>query len=263
MTKARNGLPTNEPVVLVTGGAQGIGKGIARYLLQEGWQVVVADRDGEAGEEAEAELREVGLARFVATDVADEGSVRDAVAAAIEPFGRLDALFNNAGVADPVNGPVEALDRTEWDRRLAPNLTGAFLCTKHAVPRLKTSSGGAIVNIASTRTYQSEPHTEAYAATKGGLAALTHALAVSLGPVVRVNVVCPGWVAVSDVQKTAERAPPGLRPVDHAQHPAGRVGRPRDGAALVVYLPAEEAGFVTGQSFVVDGGMMRRMQYAR
>ncbi len=118
-----------------------------------------------------------------------------------------------------------------------------------------------IVNIASTRAMQSEPHTEAYSATKGGLVALTHALAMSLGPDVRVNCISPGWIAVSEWKKRSQRKAADLRQEDHAQHPAGRVGIPGDVAALVAFLISYEAGFITGQNFVVDGGMTKKMIY--
>jgi NAD(P)-dependent dehydrogenase (short-subunit alcohol dehydrogenase family) len=121
---------------------------------------------------------------------------------------------------------------------------------------------GSIVNIASTRALQSEANTEAYSASKGGVVALTHALAVSLGPDIRVNCISPGWIAVDDWKKSARRKQPVLRPEDHAQHPVGRVGHPEDIAALAAYLISSKASFITGQNFVVDGGMTKKMIYA-
>ena len=128
--------------------------------------------------------------------------------------------------------------------------------------RLLRPRGGAIVNIASTRALQSEPDTEAYAASKGGIVTLTHALAVSLGPAIRVNCISPGWIDVRAPQKAGRWDPSPLRPLDHAQHPAGRVGQAENVAALAEFLLSADAGFITGQNFVVDGGMTRKMIYA-
>lgn len=250
----------NGKVALVTGGGQGIGRGVAKHLLEQGMRVVIAELDEEAGQETAWAYRDLGPIRFVCTDVADEASVAAAVAAAVEAFGGLDALVNNAGIADPGNTPVEQLALEEWERVLRTNLTGYFLCAKHAAPHLRARKG-AIVNIASTRAFMSEPNTEAYAASKGGVVALTHALAVSLGPDVRVNCVSPGWIDTRPWQKASKRDASPLRSEDHAQHPAGRVGRPEDIAALVAYLISDAAGFVTGQNFTVDGGMTRKMIY--
>jgi NAD(P)-dependent dehydrogenase (short-subunit alcohol dehydrogenase family) len=221
----------------VTGAAQGIGREIARLLAERGWRVAVADIRGRSPH------------LFLRCDVSREPAVRAAVRAAVRRFGRLDALVNNAGLAGPDDGPVEKLSLARWNRRIAVNLTGMFLTTKHAVPHLRRGRG-AIVNIASTRALQSEADTEAYAASKGGVVALTHALAMSLGPAVRVNCISPGWIAHAKV-----------RAKDHAQHPVGRVGRDADIAGLVAYLLSEDAGFITGQNFVVDGGMTRKMIY--
>jgi NAD(P)-dependent dehydrogenase (short-subunit alcohol dehydrogenase family) len=226
-----------EKTVLITGGAQGIGRGIARRLAAQGWQVAVAD------------LQRSSDFFFVRTNVASEPAVRACVRAVVKRFGRLDALINNAGIADPHAGPVDKLALREWNRRLGINLTGPFLMAKHCVPHLRRARG-AIVNIASTRALQSEPDTEPYAASKGGLVALTHALAMSLGPRIRVNCVSPGWIAHTPVRKK-----------DHAQHPVGRVGRDEDVAALVGFLISDQAGFITGQNFVVDGGMTKKMIY--
>jgi NAD(P)-dependent dehydrogenase (short-subunit alcohol dehydrogenase family) len=199
--------------------------------------------------------------RFIETDVASEASVEQAVRLTVDQFGRLDALVNNAGIAHPYNGPVDELSLEAWNRVIGVNLTGIFLCTKHAVPFLRRTRG-AIVNIASTRAIQSEPNTEAYSAAKGGVVALTHALANSLGPDIRVNCISPGWISVSAWKKASQASQPNLSPIDHAQHPVGRVGTPEDIAALVAFLLSDRAGFITGQNFVVDGGMTTKMIYA-
>lgn len=227
--------------------------------LRRGMAVVAADTDEAAGEGLLA-YAALGSLQFVRCDVSDEADVERAVETAIRRFGRLDGLVNNAGLADPENPPVEKLSLEAWQRVIGTNLTGAFLCAKHAVPHLRKQQG-AIVNIASTRALQAEPDTEAYSASKGGLVALTQALAVSLGPEIRVNTILPGWIDVRAWQHGAGDVEP-LRPIDHAQHPAGRVGRPEDVAALAHFLLYGESGFVTGAQFVVDGGMTKKMIYA-
>jgi NAD(P)-dependent dehydrogenase (short-subunit alcohol dehydrogenase family) len=228
-------------VALVTGAARGIGLGIAELLARDGWHVVITDRDATPSEVP---------ARCVRADVSDEAAVTMLVNGIREREGRLDALVCNAGVM--LRKPLRAVTLAEWSAVIATNLTSTFLLVRAAEGLLRAARG-AIVTIASTRARQSEPDTEAYAASKGGLVALTHALALSLGPEVRVNCVSPGWIVTK---------PEALRPVDHEQHPVGRVGRPEDIAALVAWLVGPESGFVTGAELVADGGMTRRMIYA-
>jgi NAD(P)-dependent dehydrogenase (short-subunit alcohol dehydrogenase family) len=251
-------MASTSEVVLVTGAGQGIGKGVARALCDAGKRVCLAEHDEEAGRSAAQELGAASF--FVHTDVSDEASVQRAVAACLGHFGRLDGLVNNAGIAAPGSTPIEALELAVWNRMLATNLTGMFLCVKHALPALRTARG-AIVNVASTRAVQSEPNTEAYAASKGGVVALTHALAMSLGPTVRVNCISPGWIDVSAWKKPSQRIAASLSERDHSQHPAGRVGTPLDIGKLALYLLGPDAGFITGQNFIADGGMTRKMIY--
>lgn len=242
-------------VALVTGAARGIGLGISAWLISEGWQVVLLDIDRARGAKVAEALGD--HATFVAMDVASEEQVAAAVATVIGQFGRLDALVCNAAVADPHNPPLESLSLAHWNRVLGVNLSGPMLLAKHCAPYLRAHAG-SIVNLTSTRATQSEPDTEAYAASKGGLLAMTHALAVSLGPEIRVNAVSPGWIDARD--PSVRRAEP-LSEADHAQHPAGRVGTVEDVAAMVAWLLSRNAGFVTGQEFVIDGGVSRKMIY--
>ena len=244
---------------IVTGGAQGIGRGIVSELLERGWEVAVMDLDDEAGVAMMAETGNDRL-RFFCGDVSDEPHVREFVSFSADLMGGLNLLVNNAGMAVACSGPVEELELEQWTRIISVNLTGAFLMSKHAVPHLRLS-GGTIINIGSTRALQSEPHGEAYAATKGGLASLTHAMAVSLGPAIRVNCIHPGWIEVGNWKKPAVRTSPVHTEADCSQHPSGRVGTPRDVAELACFLASDAAGFITGQQFVVDGGMTRKMIY--
>ena len=187
--------------------------------------------------------------RFLQCDVSREDEVVAAIGSVGDIEGRLDALICNAGFG--INKKLAALTLEEWNSVLATNLTSIFLLARAAEPLLRASKG-SIVMIASTRAHMSEPDTAAYSASKGGVVALTHSLAVSLGPEVRVNCVSPGWINSRDA---------AISKADHAQHPAGRVGAPADIAAMVAFLVGPEAGFITGAEFVVDGGMTRKMIY--
>ena len=184
-------------------------------------------------------------------DVRDEESVAGAVDAIVRRFGRLDAVVCNAGIM--IRKPIRLLTLAEWHRVIDTNLTAAFLFARAAEKPLRKAHG-AIVTVASTRALMSEANTESYSASKGGLLALTHALAISLGPDVRVNCVSPGWIETKNYG--------ALRRKDHSQHPAGRVGKPEDIAEIVAWLlDGKRSGFVTGANFVVDGGMTRKMIY--
>ena len=238
-----------QPAALVTGAAHGIGLAIAKHLLDHGWSIAAFD------------LPKSGLSRSFAKsahvapiegDVADAATVVRGVDQAMKIFGRLDGLVSNAGIMK--RKPVGKLSLADWQRVIDVNLTAAFLFARAAEKALRKAKG-SIVTIASTRALMSEPNTEAYAATKGGLVALTHALALSLGPDIRVNCISPGWIETGDYAR--------LRKKDHDQHPAGRVGKPADIAEIAAFLlDGKRSGFVTGANFVVDGGMTRKMIYS-
>jgi NAD(P)-dependent dehydrogenase (short-subunit alcohol dehydrogenase family) len=225
------------PVALVTGGARGIGAAVAARLRGDGWDVVIADRDP------------APIGRSVICDVADETAVAALIASISAAEGRLDALICNAGLG--IRKPIKDLSLAEWSSVLATNLTSCFLLVRAAESLLRAANG-AVVTIASTRAHMSEPNTEAYSASKGGLVALTHALAISLGPDVRVNCISPGWILTKGAAPTQH---------EHAFHPAGRVGTAEDIAALVAFLIGPDSHFITGSDFIVDGGVTRKMIY--
>ncbi len=219
---------------IVTGAAGLIGQGICQALVADGWTVAAFDL--EPGPDR---------TRSILCDVGDEASVHAAFAEL--GWDTLDLLVNNAGIAGPDRGPMAELSLADWRKVTDSHLTGTFLMSRAAIPLF--GDDGSIIHMVSTRAFMSEPDTEAYAASKGAMVALTHAMAISLGPRVRVNAIAPGWI--SDGQD--------LRPIDHSQHPVGRVGRAEDIAGAVLYLAG--AGFVTGQVLTVDGGMTRKMIY--
>ncbi len=257
-----SGVRYQDKVVIVTGGGQGIGRGVARGFAREGAVVIIADNDAEAGLENQAAIRASGgRAFFIPTDIAAADAVRALMARVAADHGRIDVLINNAGLSRKSSLFDESM--AAWDEVIGVNLRGTFMCCKYAAPFLVKQPGSAIVNIASTRALMSEPDSEAYAASKGGLLALTHALAVTLGPQgVRVNAVSPGWIEVRDWQKSRLAETPQHSPADRSQHPVGRVGVPEDISAACCYLCSSEAGFITGTNLVIDGGMTVKMIYA-
>ncbi|MEW4449638.1 SDR family oxidoreductase [Qipengyuania sp. JC766] len=247
--------------IVITGGGAGIGRASAHYFLERNWRVCVLDKD----EDALAEMRQAHARSellCLGCDVGREDDVGEAFAQIADWLGDgpLDCLVNNAGIADPYCGPLEDLHLGDWQRWIDASLTAAFLCSRSAIPLLRRADRTSIVNISSTRAIMSEENTFAYSAAKGGLDGLTHAMAVSLGPQIRVNAVLPGWIETGPWQKEADRTDGAHRPVDRDQHPAGRVGRPEDIAQTIEFCI--ESGFVTGQQIVVDGGMTRKMIYA-
>ncbi|WP_420796925.1 glucose 1-dehydrogenase [Alkalihalobacterium alkalinitrilicum] len=241
-------------VIIITGAANGIGQAIAQSYAEQGASVVLADIDEVQGEKTVATLKQQGKeVRFVRTDVRQEKGIKKLVDTTIQTFGTIDILINNAGISKFV--PLFECSSKDWDDVIDTNLRSTFLCSRE-VAKIMCENGvrGTIVNIASTRAMMSEPHTEAYSASKGGILALTHALAASLSEYrITVNAISPGWIDTGDYN--------ALRKIDHEQHLSKRVGKPSDIAKACLYLTAPDNDFVTGINLVVDGGMTRKMIY--
>lgn len=249
-------------IAAVTGGAQGIGRAVALRFAEAGYAVSVADADEEAGTEIRRMLEERGARVLVRScDIADPEAATAWVTQTVERLGCPDVLVNNAGIM--VRKPFLELPLADFDRVLAVNLRGAFVCAQAVARQMaRSGKGGTIINISSTRAFMSEPDTEAYTASKGGISALTHGMAISLAPHhIRVNCIAPGWIETRDWQYSPRAQKPVHSEADREQHPVGRVGRPEDIADACIFL-AESAGFMTGQTIVIDGGMSVKMIYA-
>jgi NAD(P)-dependent dehydrogenase (short-subunit alcohol dehydrogenase family) len=251
----------NGRVAIVTGGGTGIGRAVAARLAAEGAMVVIAEVKPDLGEAAAAELRHAGgQVRFIACDVSSSAEVQTMMDGVLREEGRLDVLVNNAGIPGPLV-PIDQLDDAAWQRVIGVNLGGVFHCTKHATPALVASGRGAIVNIASTFGMIGAPHTPAYAASKGGIIALTRQLAIDLGPRgVRVNAVSPGYVD-NDMDQRRTRmteadaaANLAARQAAAALQPLGRQADVSEIAAAVAFLASDDASFMTGAIVPVDGG---------
>lgn len=223
-----------DKVVVITGGAQGIGRAMAQRFAQEGAHVCVIDKQAGDGVSFVGDLSEKSVLEQFAAEV-------------VAQYGRVDCLINNAL---PLMKGIETCSYEEFAYALAVGVTAPFYLAKLFAPHM--AAGSSIVNISSSRDRMSQAQTESYTSAKGGIAALTHALAVSLGGRVRVNSVSPGWIETQGVTHGG---------ADAAQQPAGRVGTPADIAEMVLFLCSDKAGFITGENICIDGGMTRRMIY--
>jgi len=243
-----------DKVCVVTGGANGIGRCVAQAFLGRGAHVAVIDTDEVSGSRLKAAYG--GALLFGRGDAGDKGALEHFAKSVIRAFGHVDCLVHNACFSR--RGLLSGCGYEDFDAVLRVGVLAPYYLTLLLKDRF--APGAAIVNIASTRAFQSQPDTESYAAVKGGIVALTHAMAESLAGKVRVNAVSPGWIDTGAYQHEEGYAPQHSG-ADKAQHPVGRVGDPQDIANVVLFLCSEEAGFITGQNIVVDGGMTKRMIY--
>jgi NAD(P)-dependent dehydrogenase (short-subunit alcohol dehydrogenase family) len=240
-------------VAIVTGAGHGIGESIAKTFAANGYRVVIAEINVKYGEKVMNEISATGgEAIFVKTDVSKPVEVEHLMSLVFQKSGRIDVVINNAGLSEFCD-PFE-ISEEAWDRILGTNLKGVFFCSREAAKFMRQNGGGAIINIASTRAIMSEPNSEAYAASKGGILALTHAMAASFSKYnVTVNAILPGWIETGDYS--------ALREIDHSQHFSNRVGKPDDIAQACLFLVKQENNFITGSQLVIDGGMTRKMIY--
>jgi len=239
-------------VAVITGAASGLGRASAQLFAEHGASVVIADRDASGGEETVAQIRDTGgQAEFIETDVAIADDADAMVTKAVTCFGKLDVLFNNAGIA--IRKLVADLSEDEWDRCIDTNLKGVFLGSKSAIPEMIRGGGGSIINTASIYGVVGGRTRAAYSASKGGIVNLTRSMALDYASQnIRVNCICPGFVETPLLKKILGTEEEFQALVD--MHPMGRLGRPIETAYAAVYLASDEAAFTTGIALPVDGG---------
>jgi NAD(P)-dependent dehydrogenase (short-subunit alcohol dehydrogenase family) len=251
---------TESRVALVTGGAYGIGRGIAQEFARKGEGIVIADRDSERGAALESSIGATGgQVLFVHTDIRIESQIQALMARVLDVFGRIDVLCNNAGIERYRRAEEYTIE--DWNAISETNLRGAFLCTKYAYPFLKRARG-CIVNISSVQAFANEPQISAYAASKAGLLGLTRGMALDFAADgVRVNAVCPGAIQTGMMESFIKDQPDSEEAVKAIGRtiPLGRVGQPEDIAQAVYFLASPAAAYITGGVLVVDGGLLSRL----
>lgn len=247
-------------VVVITGAAMGIGQACAIQMAGEGARVVLADIDEEAGSAAAASIVQTGgAAKFVRADVSSMGDMEAMAADAVNHFGSIDVLVNNA--AQPIRGVVDETDEATWDRAITTNLSGVWRGMKVCVPIMRKQKKGAVINMSSAQAFAGFQGWAAYAAAKGGINALTQQSAVDLAPHgIRVNAVAPGTIMTPLNEKVFEEHPnpDELIATWNRAHPIGRFGQPEEVAEAVAFLASDRASFITGEIVRVDGGLIIR-----
>lgn len=252
-----------DKIMIVTGAASGIGAATARILAERGAKLVLVDRSADALEAMRAELEAAGCdCRAVTADVTDEQAVAGYVAQALEAYGRIDGFFNNAGIEGAIT-PATQLEKTDWDRVLAVNLSGAFLGLKHVVPVMEQQGSGSIVCTASIAAARGLPNTIAYNAAKHGVMGMVKTVAAESGPKgVRINGVMPGMIDTPMLHTITSKLSPdvdpaeGVKRIGAAVAPLGRTGRPEEIGLVVAFLLSDDARYVHGIGMPVDGGTL-------
>lgn len=240
-------------VAIVTGSTRGIGAEIARRFAREGATVVVCGRTDSRGEAVADEItRDGGRAIYAPVDVRDPEMIKDLVATTVDEFGHLDVLVNNAAVQTETS--VTDVTLEEWGRVIETDFRAYWLTAKHAA---KTMDSGSIINISSNHAYTTMPDHFPYNAVKSAINGMTRAMALDLGPSIRVNTINPGWI---EVERTTEGMTAETRSHLESIHPVGRIGTPADVAGVAAFLASDDAAFVTGASVLVDGGRSAVMQ---
>lgn len=257
-----------DKVVIVSGGAHGIGEASVRAFAREGYRVALADLDREAGERVKQNSQSLaGEVMVVRADVSRSEEAREVVRATVSAFGGVDVVFNNAGIQPPDSyRKTEDLDEAIWDRVMDVNVKSCFLLCKYAIPEMRKRGGGVIINNASVQGLQSQKLVPAYAASKGAVLSLTRNLALDYAEDnIRVVAICPGSVDTPMLRATAALSSP--HDPDAAlsewgrRHPLGRIARADEIAEVVVFLASDKASFITGEYVCVDGGLMAKGQW--
>jgi len=247
-------------IALITGAAEGIGRAIAIRFSEEGAVVCIVDVNEELGRRTLEEITQKGgKAIFVPADVSQSKDVQASVDKTLKEYGHIDILVNNAAIA--IKGSITTLEEEQWDRTLAVNLKSMYLYGKRVVPLMERQGGGVILNMGSVTSLVGVPNYAAYCASKGGILALTRAMALDHATKgIRVNCICPSGIITSQMDMYFKKFPDQQKAFQEtiAMHPVGRMAEPREVAGLLVYLASEEASYITGAAYSFDGGYTSR-----
>ena len=257
-----------DKIVIVSGGAHGIGEAAVLAFAREGYRVTLADLDSDAGEQVTRQSRPLpGEVMFIKADISRSEDARDVVRKTVSSFGGVDVVFNNAGIQPPESyKTVEHLEEAVWDRVMDVNVKGCFLLCKYAIPEMRKRGGGVVINNASVQGLQSQKLVPAYAASKGAVLSFTRNLALDYAEEnIRAVAICPGSVDTPMLRATAALTAPddpeGTMMEWGRKHPLGRIARPEEIAEVVVFLASDKASFITGEYVCVDGGLMAKGQW--